>query len=112
MKLKIKDRLLIAQLCPNEADILTQTVAKGILVKVEISQKEIEVIELKPRPSGQGLTWKDDKAEMKNITFSTAELSILKAEVGKLDKNKKITQDMLSICIKIQDEKSPCSKIE
>jgi len=105
MKLTIKERFSIIQLCPQKADILTQTIVREIIKKVELSQAEVEKINLRPRADNQpGFQW-DNVSGVKNVTFSGIELGVLRNEIEKLDKEKNITQDLLTICLKIKDEK-------
>lgn len=105
MKLNVKNRLLIMNvLCPKEADILTQMIVKSICEKTKLSDKEIAEVSLKQNPNGQGLIWNDKAAKTKAITFSNEELRVLKDAVNRLDSGKKVTSDLLTLCLMIRDE--------
>ncbi len=106
MKLNIQDRLSIISLCPERADILTQLVVKDLIKKVELSQKDIEKANVRSREDGPGLQWDTGELPLKNVTFSDAELELLKSQVEKRDSEKKITQNVLETCLKIRDEKA------
>jgi len=106
MKITVTERISIISLCPKEADILTQTLVRDLLKKVELSQAEIKKINLRPREDGNGVRWDEpNEVPLKNVTFSELELSLLKGQVVKLDKEKKVSQNLLSLCLKITDEK-------
>lgn len=101
-KLGVKDRLqIIAVLLPKQGDILTLTIAKDIQEKIEFTQKEIELIGLKPKEGG-GFEWKEKGFE-KEIIFTKAEMELLRNQINELDKQKKINAEMLSLCILLRD---------
>lgn len=101
MKLTIKDRIVLSGLYPKEGDMLTQILIREIGEKTRIGSEEAKEIELKT--SAVGVTWNVSKATEKEIEFTNSELRLLKERVSKLDKEKKITQEMLDLCVKIQD---------
>lgn len=105
MKLNVKDRLIFRALFPREGDILSQTLIKDIGVKINIDQKELNKISFKRRPDGRGFEWDEKKAKIIDVDFTKAELSVLKAQVDKLDKEKKITHEILDICVKVKNAK-------
>lgn len=101
MKLNTKERLAFAQLAPETSSIIIQTLARDVNEKVQLSQKEISDIGLKPSPDGRSLTWK--KEATKDISFTDAEMTYLKEQVTRLDTTGKVTQNILSLCIKIKE---------
>ena len=103
MKLTVKERFSLIRLLPQRADIITLTIARDIAEKAEFSQAEIKKLNIRQREGG-GLQW-DDNISAKNITFAEPELHLLKEQVDKLDKDKAITPDSLTVCLKIRDEK-------
>ena len=48
----------------------------------------------------------DKKAKDKDIALTKAELELLKAGVERLDKQGRIAQNLLDLCLKIKNEKS------
>ena len=100
IKLSVKDRIVIRQLFPNESDIVTQLMVRDIIEKTEFTQEEIEKINLKVNE--KGYTW-DPQAKEKEVDFTKAELEFLKSRVDEWDKKKRITQDILDLCVKIKD---------
>ncbi|MDD4026992.1 MAG: RNA-binding protein [Candidatus Shapirobacteria bacterium] len=103
MILKIADRLNLARLFPQEGGILTQLTVKDIAKKIEFSQEEIKDIELKQ--NGQMLRWNPKKEIEIDVEFSSAEMNFLKERVESLDKEQKVTQDMVDLCLLIRNFK-------
>jgi len=100
LALTVRDRLLIGQLYPKEAGLTEQTVVRDISRKVEISQAEQKKIGLKPMP--QGFTWDEKKEKVLQVELTETELNLLKDQVTKLDTDKKITQPLVELCLKIK----------
>jgi len=100
IKLSVKDRIVIRQLFPNESDLVTQLLVRDIIEKTEFTQEEIKKIGLKVNE--KGYTW-NPEAKEKEVDFTKAELEFLKSRVDEWDKKKRITQDILDLCIKIKD---------
>lgn len=103
MMMTVKERIVIAELFPKESNILTQTIIKEVAKKVEITKDEQEAIGMKSTPAGY--QWAADKAKDsdKEVEFSKIELSILKEQVNSFDAQKRVTQELLSLCIKIKE---------
>ena len=100
MKLSVKDRVLMSnQLLPKEGDIVTLTIAKDVQDKIRISQDEMKRSGMKANPAG-GLQW--DKDFKKVIEFTNAELELLRKQIGELDTKKKITPEILDVCLMIK----------
>jgi len=105
MKLTIKERVTIVALYPRESDLITQVLVKDLKEKIKLSQEEIKEIELKKE--GMGYVWNTQKAKNKDIDFTKMEIIFLKEQVDRLDKEKKISLDLIDICLKIREgEKS------
>ena len=102
------DKMMIVSLLPQAESILVQTIARDISRKIELSQKDRDTIKLRPTPEGPGMTWnvKDVKKTETEVEFSTAEIEMLRGEIDKLDKAKKVTTAMLDTCLKIRDIKT------
>jgi hypothetical protein len=101
MKLNIIKRLNLARLFPKEGGILQQLLIRDIAKKIEFTQDEIKEIELKQ--SGNQITWNPEKDIEKEINFSESEINFLKDQVTLLDNEKKVTQDMLDLCLLIKN---------
>jgi len=101
MKLNILSRLNIARLFPRESGILQQMLVKSIAKKVEFSKEEIERIKL--RQEGENIVWEPKNDFEKDIDFTDAEVQLLRDMVDLIDREKRITQDMLDICLLIRN---------
>ena len=106
MKLSVKERLELNGLFPLLSDEMTQVLIRDINVKVRLSQEEMGLIGLKREQIRDGLqlNWDEGKLEEKEILFTHLELAFLKDQREKCDKEKSISQGMLSICLKIHQE--------
>lgn len=103
--LNIKDRLMINQLLPEQGSLIQQKLARDIIEKVKIGQKEMKKVGLKTTVDNKGrssMTW-NEKAKSKSIELSEMEYDLLKDQIDRLDKDNKITQDILPMCVKIKD---------
>ncbi len=99
-KLGVKDRLLVLnELLPKQGNIIDLTIAKDIRGKVAIGQAEMTKLEMKK--TDEGLKW-EDKGQIKTIGFSNAEIELLRTQVADLDKQKKITAELLDLCLLIK----------
>jgi len=100
--LTVKDRLAFTSILPREGDILNQVLSRDIENKVRLTQTEIKKVGLKSSPTG-GVTWNPKADSGTEIEFTFTETTLLRSQVEKLDKEKKITPDILSLCLKIRD---------
>ena len=99
LALSIKDRLIFNELFPKQSDIIGQIIVRDIAEKLQITQVEGEKIGLKPREGG-GFTWKNTKDKVVELT--NTEMEFLRTQVQRLDKEKKVTLDLLELCLKIK----------
>ena len=103
MKLIFKERLVFNVLYPQKGNLSEQILVQDISKKVQFTQEEIQNANYKVK--GNLASWDDTKVKEAKIEFTGAELNFLKTRVDDLDKNKEITQDILSLCRKIKEEK-------
>ena len=106
MELNFSERLQFSFLYPKEGSLLTQALVRDISEKVSLTQEELvnaEFKEIRDKENKNNIiyTWKKEKTSDKNIEFTEAELSLLKDQVKKLDKENKITQQIFDVCLKI-----------
>ena len=105
MKLNVRERIEITNLFPQQHNIMTQTLVGDIGKKVRLSQKEADVIGLKRTTSDSAqLSWDAKLAEdvVIDVQFTKNELQFLKSQVAQYDEQNKITQGILSVCVKLQ----------
>lgn len=106
MKLSVKERLELGGLFPEWSDEMSQVIMRDINLKVRLTQEEMEQIKLK-RESGRDevyLKWEEGVLEEKEFTLTNIELKFLKDQRERCNEEKKISQGMLSLCLKIQKE--------
>ena len=106
MKLNINERLMINALIPKEGDLITQVIAKDTIEKIRLTQEEIKKINMRLEGEGDDRCYRWENDFEKNVKFTEAEINQLKDAVKKLDKDKKINQSNLSLCIKIKEYKN------
>lgn len=91
--LSIKERLILPSIFPKESDIMTMTIVEDINSKIKLSQSELTDINFKTE--NNSYIW--DKELEFEVTLSDAEVKVIKESLKKLDEEKKITSDVLSI---------------
>jgi len=106
IKLTVKDRLTFQVIYPQQSNLINQTLVRDIDKKVSLTQEEQTLIGLETIEGGK-VRWKDTPGQdaSKNVRFTGAEVSFLKAQVDRLDKDQKITQSSLDLCMKIRELK-------
>ena len=100
MKLLIKDRINLMQILPGEGSIKTIATAIAAHTLLDLTPKEIEKHEYHIDDKGL-LHWKDDKET--EIDLKLDQLSLIKEEIERLDKEEKITRFQYSTFIKIKE---------
>lgn len=99
--LTVRERLLMNQFYPKEANLTDQTIVRDISRKIEITQEEQKKIELKAIQNG--FTWNQKKEKVAQVEFTDTEINLLKDQVARLDSEKKVTQALLELCLKIKN---------
>lgn len=102
MNLTVKDRIVMSQLYPKQGNLISQVLVRDINKKIMLEQDEIKDIDFQVREDGRSYIWNEKKAKDKDVDFTEAEIDLLKKEVENLDKDNKITQDVLDVCLKIK----------
>jgi len=100
MELTIKDRLIIIQLLPPRASMAGQIMAKHVMKKVQITDKEKEGLEWKE--DGGRAFWKDEVAPKIKVKFTLDEIDFLRAQVKEFDEKKMIPMDFIDTLLRIQ----------
>ncbi|MFB5946131.1 hypothetical protein [Albibacterium profundi] len=101
LKLNTLERLLMsAKFLLQQGGFIQMLTAEGIKGKVKFSPEELDELELKDNPNGS-VSWNYSKDREVEYEFTDSEVSILKKSMEELDQNKQITNDILSICIKV-----------
>lgn len=103
VKLKLKERLVLGSLLPEQGSITEQVIVRTIAKRVEITSDEIDKWEI--RDVGDRFIWNVEKAEEVEYEFNKTEIQLLKDGVKRLDEGKLISQTNLDLCLKIKDLK-------
>jgi len=103
MKLLLKNRINITVLLPQSGNILEQMTCRDIVKKVEISAEERKEVDLKQ--VGDRIAWDVEKDKGKEVEFTATEITFLKDQVTRLDKESKVTSELLDICLIIKEWK-------
>lgn len=102
ISLSIKDRIIFDSIMPTQSDILSQVLARDIIDKIEITQPDMKKTRLRKKEDGsEGYIW--DKPLDTTFEFTQAEMEFLRTQVARLDTEKKITPDLLELCLKIRE---------
>lgn len=99
MNLNVKERIAILQMLPESGSLSEMVDIMEIFKKIRLEQEEKIKIEYKE--DGGKISWNPSKDMGKEIQFKHEEISILKAVVKKLDKEKRVNAANLDICLKI-----------
>ena len=102
MKLDIGERFKLVEILPKEGDRLTAKVVRGMLDRLNVNSDEITKYNIRAIDSGNGrqqILW--DSNEGIEFSFNAVELDILKKKVDELEKEKKISIDMVALFDKL-----------
>lgn len=105
MKLGVKDRTVIPQILPKEGNFIQQRLVRDIRQKTELSQDDMEFVEMKASLKG-GVTWEKKKEKelgQISVKFTGAEIGLLKDSAKRLDETEKINQDTLDFCERVHN---------
>ncbi len=112
MLLSLKERLVAQGLYPERSNFATQLLVEDIDDKVRLAKPERAKVLKYADPRTGIINWEKVGEKDKTVSFSKSELSFLKDRVNFLDTAKnqdgtigQITQQILSLCKKIRDEK-------
>ena len=105
MLLTFKNRLVTKMIFSQQGNIIEQQIIKEILDKVCLKADELKESGIVSTASGS--SWNDEivKKYDKEIDFTKLEVELMQREVERLDREKKVTQDLLELCLKIRDAK-------
>ncbi len=100
--LTIKDRFALLGILPKQGDIITMMMVRDIEIKVVITQAEKEKHNFRKREGGGGWQW-DLPKKRRTFTFSIAEMELVRTQIADLDRQKKVSADILDFCILMRE---------
>ena len=95
MEMGVMDRLILLNTLPKQGDIVTVRVVRELREKLELAADEIAALGLKPGDPINSKTL--EAAEKKELEFGKVEQGIIKNALGNLDKEKKLTEEHISL---------------
>ncbi len=99
--LTIKDRFALVGILPKQNDIITMMMIRDIEIRMAMTQAERDKHKFRKNSEG-GWTWELPK-KRKTFTFSNVEMELIRTQITELDKQKKITADLLDFCILMRE---------
>ncbi len=101
LPMDVKDRLFFGAFLPKEASKLDQVIARDIIKKIELTQKDI--VDFKIATKDERTTWNKEGMKKRKIRFSNPEVEFLQKQSARVSTEKKVTQETLSLCERIDD---------
>ena len=95
MKLNLLERLMIQSILPKEANFVTLKIMNNLRQSVAPSEEEYKEFEI--RQDEGRVIWNSKGNEEKEIEVGEKATDVIKGALEKLDKEKKLTQDLFTL---------------
>lgn len=108
MKLSVKERLSIPTLFPETGDLNGIRIMADIRTKTQLTQEEIEKLNMKINPRTGGTSWTpeaDLEVGKKQVSFTSLEFGFIKDRIEALGNEKKLTEEQLPLIENIKGVK-------
>lgn len=102
MNLSVIERIVLMNVLPEEANILTAKVVKDLIDSLGFTEEEHVV--LKFREEDGRTKWEPTAEVRKEFDFGRKALSVITEALGQLDVNRKLTPDHVSLWTKFMDD--------
>ena len=96
----IKERLILLQILPTQGSLSEMVEIMDLAKQLKLNDEEKNSVSFNEDSKGN-ITWDIDKDPNIDITISSDMIKILKETINKLDKDKKITPQLVDLAIKI-----------
>jgi len=93
--MKIKDRIVILNILPQQGNFTTLTVKHDLVEKIKITQEEIKDLEM-GEESGM-IKWNVDKDIDKEFDLTDLEKKLIKDTLKELDEKKQLNDDTFNL---------------
>ena len=100
MIFKIKERLILLQILPTQGSLSEMVEIMDLAKQLKLNDEEKNSVSFNEDSKGN-INWDIDKDPNIDITISSDMIKILKETINKLDKDKKITPQLVDLAIKI-----------
>lgn len=101
MNLTVKDRIVIADLLPEQGGMIDMILAKSIVDKTSLTARDVDCFNVKQTENS--VTWDQAKDTGVEISFEQSEIELLKKQVKEFDEKKQITMRIFDLCKKISE---------
>jgi hypothetical protein len=103
MNLNTLERLVLSRIVPKEGDITTLRIIRDLRAALSFSEEEHAALQFSNLPDGR-LQWKRDCEVMKEVTIGAKARSIIRDVLIKLNEEKKLSEDFISLYEKFVEE--------
>ncbi len=100
--LTIKDRFALVGILPKQNDIITMMMIRDIEIRMAMTRTELDKHKFRKRKDEEGWEWELPNKRT-TFTFSNAEMELIRTQITELDKQKKISADLLDFCILMRE---------
>lgn len=97
MELSVLERGLLLNVLPREGNLWTLKVVHELRMALGFDEAELEALDFRPTPDGQGQMWNDTVAP-KEIAVGEKAKKIILEGIADLDKKSKLTMEYLPLC--------------
>jgi hypothetical protein len=105
LSMGVRDRLIIGMFMPLKADKLEQILARDVLEKTELTQKDIAEFKLvtNREVDPPQITWDEKLGKKKKVRFSNPEVEFLQRQTKRMSDTKDVTLELLGLLERIDD---------
>jgi len=101
MDLTVRERLLLGNFFPQKGSQRDMRISRDISRKIFIGDEEQKAIDFVNDKSG--VRWDGTKAKEISVELNDDEREFLKRQIGRLDEEEAITQDLLALTDRIKE---------
>jgi hypothetical protein len=95
MELTVKERLVLMQMLPKEANFTTLKIMRKLREELSFDEEEHKVLNFKT--DGGRMIWDFNMPVMKDVQVGDMMMELIKSDLKKRDKDSKLTEDQFSL---------------
>ena len=95
--MKILERILLWTILPVEANFEDLICIEDIRKKINVTQEEIKKHKIRTNEKTWNIQWDDKKDKWKKVDFTESETRIIKESLKKLNDEKKLNSNMITL---------------
>ena len=96
MRLTIKERLILLNVLPREGDITSLRIVRQLRESLSFSEGDHERLGIKLGEEGK-ITWREDVPQESEVEVGRKAADLIEVALRDLDKQKKLTEDYLTV---------------